>query len=129
MICHFCDKCTYNQWIDHEEEIAKQCPEFSRDDYMCSICLGLVFQPMITDCWQFRNVCKACVPKISLTTYGPKIILPNYPLRNQLNNFLEKVGLKPNVNSNYGVGVEIPYVGKCLLSPHELAMVYSFLDE
>jgi len=104
MVCNFCDHCTSDNYVDHEIEIQAKCPDFSKDDYMCSVCYDLVFQPMITDSVYFRVVCKECVPStVTDSPVSPKISFPNYPLRNQLNVFLLKCGLKIDLDNNYSL--------------------------
>lgn len=128
MICAFCDECTYNQFKEHEVDIIEACGDaFSKDDFMCSICLGLVYQPFITDSWHFRVICKACIPKIMHRAIRPKYFLPNYPLNNQLNTFLEKANLKTNKSSNYGEGIEVAK-NNDLLTREEYMLTISALE-
>jgi hypothetical protein len=91
MKCHFCIVCTIT---DHAAEIKRFCPDFSAEDFTCPICLEIVFKPMLTDpATIFSSACYACLMKIKPNHFSPRLALPNYPLRNQLNVFLGKAGL------------------------------------
>ena len=91
MKCHFCVLCTIQ---DHGAEIKKFCPDFSAEDFTCPVCLEIVFKPMLTDSPIFNSTCHACLMKLQHNDFTPRLALPNYPLRNQLNVFLGRAGLK-----------------------------------
>ena len=94
MICHYCDECTAISFIDHEAIIKEKCPDFSIDDYTCTVCLSLLYQPMTTDSAIYNTVCRACLVQIPMNDHSPTVAVANVPLRNQLNIFLRKAGYK-----------------------------------